>query len=109
MKDQISFELRLKVVYTIGCRTCNAFYIGKPSRCLKVRMEEHRKSSESHVYQHSVDNKHKIDLENVRILDKDSNQQKLLLREMLKHKPTMNIQKHSYVFSMFIGKNITDK
>ena len=52
-----------------------------------------------------------MDWENIKILDQASDDQKLLLKEMLyinKYKPTINIQKQSYVFSMMIGRNVAN-
>ena len=62
----------------------------------------------SNVHAHSKKLGHKIDWDNIKILDKASDNMKLELKEMLhinKNKPGMNVQKKSYVFSMIIGNN----
>ena len=107
-KDKTPVELRSKVVYRISCKDCDGFYIGKTIRSLKIRIGEHKKGINSSVHKHMEINGHQIDWENVSILDRASNDQKLLLKEMLhinKLNPSMNIQQQSYVFSMLIGKN----
>jgi hypothetical protein len=54
----------------------------------------------SSLYKHSTSTGHKIDYENVEILDKASTDNKLLLKEMLhinKLKPTLNKQKVCFI------------
>ena len=107
-KDKTPKELRSMVVYKVKCRDCGSFYIGKTSRCLKIRMEEYKKGVGSSIHKHEVGEKHKIDWENVEIMDVATDDHKLLLKEMLhinKNKPSLNVQQQSYVFSMIIGKN----
>ena len=112
-KDKTPFGLQSLVVYKIGCKNCSDFYIGKTARCLVRRIEEHKKGLgtddyKSALYKHSIDHGHSIDYDNVEILDKASNDKKLLLKEMLyinKLNPTLNKQKNSCLFSLIIGKN----
>ena len=107
-KDKTPLKLCSNVVYQLTCKTCNAFYIGKTSRCLEIRLDEHKKLKTSSVHQHQLESGHEIDWDGIRIIDRANNEQKLLLKEMLhidKQKPHLNVQKKSYVFSMMIGKN----
>jgi len=98
------------VVYQIGCKNCDSFYIGKTSRILKYRIEEHRNGScKSALYDHHLQTGHSIDFDNVKILDRASNDRKLKLKEMLhidNKKPDLNVQTQSYVFSLIIGNKI---
>ena len=78
---------------------------------MEIRINEHQTGKESNVYDHMHKYGHKMDWENIKILDQASDDQKLLLKEMLyinKYKPTINIQKQSYVFSMMIGRNVAN-
>jgi hypothetical protein len=40
------------VVYKVACSLCNAVYVGQTERTIRSRIQEHTKSSNSHVYQH---------------------------------------------------------
>jgi hypothetical protein len=72
-KDHIAMELRALVVYTIGCCNCDSFYIGKTKRCLKIRIEEHKKGVKSSVFAHEKDKGHKLDWENDGVTSKRRN------------------------------------
>ena len=114
-KDKTPFLLRSLVVYKVACSECSDFYIGKTARCLIRRIEEHKHGTGkdeyiSSLYKHSTSTGHKIDYENVEILDKASTDNKLLLKKMLhinKLKPTLNKQKKSALFTLIIGNNKT--
>ncbi len=57
------------------------------------------------MHNHKVKKKHQIDFENVEILDRASNDQKLQYKEMLyirKHKPTINKQTEGELFTLII-------
>ena len=94
-KDRIrDVEHHSLVVYKINCATCNTEYIGKTERILIHRMSEHAKSNKSDCYQHTVDNKgHQMDYENIKVIDRASNDFKLKMKELLhilKTKPELN-------------------
>jgi hypothetical protein len=57
------------------------------------------------VFQHILNEKHRIDVENVEILDRASNDLKLQLKEMLyirKFNPSLNRQMNSDLFTLVI-------
>jgi len=96
-KDNIKeTQKRSLVIYKIKCETCEAEYIGKTKRILKLRIEEHNNSDKSAVHLHRKEHPtHKIDANNIEILDKADTDYKLRLKEILhigKHKPSLNIQ-----------------
>ena len=93
------------VVYHLKCSDCNADYIGKTSRQVKRRFEEHKSGSQkdetydSACFDHEKTFNHKIDYENFKILDRATSDQMVLIKEMLhidKLKPSLNKQKQSY-------------
>ena len=94
------------VVYHLKCLNCDEEYIGKTTRICSKRMSEHEHSDpSSHVYQHNIKVGHKIDFENVKILDRASNDYKLQLKEMLwirKFNPSLNRQMNSELFTLII-------
>ncbi len=64
-------------VYQISCSTCEASYIGESSRKLEKRLAEHKSKAagnksavQEHV--HRSKNSHKIDWENVKVLEKET-------------------------------------
>ena len=59
------------VVYQLTCRDCEASYIGKTERALKKRLTEHQSDS-SPVGHHMGYNKHEVDSQNTRMIDRDS-------------------------------------
>jgi hypothetical protein len=105
-KDKVSDPKRQSlVVYRLKCMDCDAEYIGKSERILNERIHEHLKDKESHVFQHILNEKHRIDVENVEILDRASNDLKLQLKEMLyirKFNPSLNRQMNSDLFTLVI-------
>ena len=82
------------VVYRFECLHCNASYIGKTERLLGYRIKEHMKRDAG--YQHERSNPgHKIDWENIQILDTADNSKKLAIKELLhilKREPSLNKQ-----------------
>ena len=110
-KEKTPKMLQSNLVYSINCAECNDFYVGKTSRCLIRRINEHKtglgtEEYKSALFKHSRSTGHRIDYENVTILDTASSDNKLLLKEMLhinRLKPTLNKQKNSALFSLIIG------
>ena len=96
------------VVYHLKCLNWDEEYIGKTTRIYSKRISEHEHSDPSwHVYQHSIKDGHKIDLENVNILDRARNDYKLKLKEMLwirKLNPSLNRQMNSEIFTLVTKK-----
>ena len=44
--------LKSHVIYQLTCPACNAEYIGKTDRCLRVRLDEHSSDHNSAMFQH---------------------------------------------------------
>ena len=76
------------LVYQIPCGDCPISYIGETSRCLQVRIEEHKRLSrgklaqtgtytqlekQSAIAAHCLDENHRIDWNNTKILSKVNN------------------------------------
>ena len=63
------------------------------------------KVKSSHVYQHHVKEGHEMDFDNIKILDRASNELKLQYKEMLfirKLNPSLNKQTNSEFFTLII-------
>ena len=83
------------VVYKLKCLDCGVEYIGKTKRILKERLHSHKSHDESAVYQHIVKTNHRIDFENVQVIDRADTDYKLKLIELqhiIKQKPALNKQ-----------------
>ena len=82
-KDNIR-DKRLKslVVYKIQYETCNQFYIGKTERILEHRIKEQNNSNKDSAIQTRKREQptHKIDTENIEIIDKADNNFKLMVK-----------------------------
>ncbi len=86
-------------------RTCTVYvtttaeYIGKTERILAHRIKEHAKSTTSACYQHAIENPtHQMDYDNIRIIDRASNDFKVRMKELLHilhTKPELNKQLNS--------------
>ena len=106
-KDKIvEVEKQSLVVYHIKCSECQADYIGKTERILAHRILEHQSPKKdkktgnyiSAVYEHHKLTGHKIDYDDVKILDRADSDPKLKVKEILhidKRKPTLNTQVNS--------------
>ena len=51
-KDPNPMYLKSHVIYKLTCPACNAEYIGKTDRCLRVRLDEHNSDYNSAMFQH---------------------------------------------------------
>ena len=99
------------VVYHIKCMDCDNDYIGKSEQILSNRIEQHLTDKNSHVYQHIKTEQHRMDFENIEILDHASNDRKLQYKEMLyirKLNPTLNRQMNSELFTFVIRNSKKD-
>jgi hypothetical protein len=87
------------VVYNIKCVACNAQYIGKTKRILKLRLDEHKTKPESACTSHENSNPgHHMNYDDVEILDSADSDRKLRIKELLhilKRKPELNRQLNS--------------
>ena len=102
--------MKSKVVFQINCLDCNKFYIGKTKRQLGMRVKEHKIQENSSVHKHMLLENHRIDWDEIKIIDSARDDRRLLLKEMLhinNLKPELNIQKSSKLFSLLIGERET--
>ena len=90
------------VLYHIKCKDCDADYIVKTERILHYRVREHKGESSSNVdsaiHQQHIQTQHKIDFDNIKIIDRADNDIKLQYKEILhidKRKPILNKQLNS--------------
>ena len=106
------------VVYHLRCSDCNADYIGKTSRQVKRRFEEHKSGAQkdetydSACFDHEKTYNHKIDYENFKILDRATSDQMVLIKEILhidNLKLSLNKQKQSYFTCLLLGSKIKKK
>ena len=103
-KDQIPKVLQSGVVYKFSCNSCNAIYIGKTIRHLKVRASEHlgishltgkRVIQYTHtaIGDHILSCDHAASLDNFKIVARDSSNYILEIKEslLISHdKPSLN-------------------
>ena len=79
--------MRSKIVYRINCLDCEKSSI---------------------VHKHTQTEKHRIDWDDMQIVDTARDDRRLLLKEMLhinNLKPQLNVEKSSKLFSLLIGSN----
>ena len=70
-KDKEKAENRCGVVYHLSCKQCESSYVGETERALKKRLSEHKRDS-SPVGHHLKYNKHTLDHENIKIIDREN-------------------------------------
>ena len=85
VKDKTPILQQTNVVYEIKCE-CNKSYIGQTAQNLKNRIQQHKNdvknlSTKTGLCNHVQQTKHKIDFDNVKILEKESNIHKRLFLE----------------------------
>ena len=99
IKDLIPVEKQTGVVYEISCKDCDDKYIGETLRSLKTRLAEHQRHTKdqcfdkSAVAEHATFNKHDIDKENLKVIQKEQQWQNRKVKEALLNncrKPAMN-------------------
>ena len=91
-KDKDHPQDKRGVVYQLTCHDCEASYIGETERALKQRLKEHQKDS-SPVGHNMGYNQHKVDSQNIRIIDRDSRWFQRGVREAIQirsRSPTLN-------------------
>ena len=87
-KDKLDKLDRSNVVYKINCRDCESNYIGQSLRKLSFRLNEHRSYVEKNcqksvIAKHANSMNHKIDFDNIKILDNEAILKKRLFSEMV--------------------------
>ena len=99
-KDRpVDFLKQSLIIYNVKCQECDADYIGKTERILFYRIQEHKGESsnkiDSAIHQHQLATSHKIDFDNVKIIDRADSDFKLQFKEILqidKRKPWLKRQ-----------------
>jgi len=75
------------VIYKIGCKNCDATYIGQTKKQLRIRIKEHKNNIKQDQSKHSVISEHIInhsfDWDNAKILDCESKFYKRITSEMI--------------------------
>ena len=111
-KESLPKHMQSHVVYHLKCLDCDADYIGKTSRQIERRFEEHKSGSknedtyDSSCFEHEKKYNHTIDYDNFKILDKATTDQMVLIKEMLhidRLKPSLNKQKQSHYTCLILG------
>jgi hypothetical protein len=98
--------MKSKIVYRINCLDCEKFYVGKTKRQFIQRKIEHKLLDNSSVHKHMTEENHRIDWDDMQVIDTARDDRRLLLKEMLhinNLKPQLNVQKSSKLFSLLIG------
>ena len=85
MKDKDEIGLKCNAIYNIPCKDCNKVYIGQTKRYIKKRVYEHKndykKSPFTALTKHQMDNFHRFDFENVKILATEKNLRKRITKK----------------------------
>ena len=116
-KDKVPFNVRSFVIYKYTCGDCNATYIGKTKRHLKVRMSEHlgislrtgkqfkfNKNNATAIRNHCEMCQHKGSFKDFRIIGTAKNDFELLIKESIligKESPILNRQVKSFQLELF--------
>ena len=107
-KDKVPSDLRAGVIYKYECGCCNATYVGKCSRHLTARINEHlgrsprtgnylAKPPYSAIREHLETAGHRIRKENFSVLASSPDDTELLIMEALFHREIKpNLGKPSY-------------
>ena len=79
IKDPADIKFRQVVVYSIPCHDCNKRCIGETKRSLEIRHQEHeadiknKRFDKSPLTQHTLDLNHRMDWDNSKVLEFESN------------------------------------
>ena len=110
-KDVVPETLRSCQIYNFTCGSCNASYIGKTFRHMKVRVSEHQGVSprtgkylkgtlSTSVKDHMLDCNHMAAWDDFKVLGRESNNWLLEIKESLFIKPSLN--KNIYSQELFL-------
>lgn len=93
LKSPIPIKKRSNVIYSIPCLSCPLKYIGMTTQYLENRINGHKytKNASTALHKHEDKEKHEFDFSNTKILNKDSNYNKLVFKEMIHIKKDKNI------------------
>jgi hypothetical protein len=92
-KDKPTKENTTGAIYQIKCSTCGNLYIGETGRQLGTRIEEHKKIASSAIHEHIERTGHRIDWDNIKIIDKEQDTIKRKIKEAIHiklKKPSLN-------------------
>ena len=81
-KNKTKNHLENNVIYKVNCMDCDASYVGQTKRSFKIRKGEHKKQKQSVIFQHMQEN-HKFNWKNFKLLDKEKNSNKRGISEMV--------------------------
>jgi predicted GIY-YIG superfamily endonuclease len=87
-KDPIPLSLQSNVVYEVKCK-CEKVYVGQTKQFLKTRLKnhtdavKHKRKIHSALAKHVIEEKHEIDVSSAKILCKEPNLGKRLVKEMI--------------------------
>ena len=92
-KQKIATNDKSNVIYKIECSDCNKSYIGQTKNYLQNRLNKHKNDikrglQKTALSSHAIENLHKFNFENTKILSQEENYNKRLFVEMaeiLKH------------------------
>ena len=107
-KDRLTSFNHASIVYKFVCASCNAGYIGETERHLSVRIKEHFKDTNSHVFVYinaSLECKEACNEFFFSIVDRAATKHQLRLKEGIYIKwqqPALNKQLYSYSTQLFI-------
>lgn len=106
MKDKLDNNQQSNIVYEVPCQSCDQVYIGEISRHLKTRMDEHERDLKrkekspknvspnklsplspykTALKNHAMTHKHSFDFRKCRIIDREPNLRKRLLKRIMSH------------------------
>lgn len=115
IKDTIPLKKQANVVYQVQC-SCNATYTGQTKQFLEKRFYQHKRDinkdqnlSISALTRHLKDTNHQISIDNIKILEKQTNFRKRSILEMLQIKSSTNslnvVEDYAYIgnsYDLFI-------
>lgn len=96
LKDKVPMALQSNIIYQVTC-SCNAIYVGQTRQYLKDRINDHvtKNSENSALSEHLIQFNHKLNEESAKILAKERNLYKRLIKEMIFIKTSNNLNKQA--------------
>ena len=92
-KDSTETTRKTGVVYNIKCKDCHQEYVGETGRTLGKRVDEHRKLASSAVHEHMSSTGHRIDWNQVKVIDTEPIEHRRRTKEAIhirQRRPAMN-------------------
>lgn len=117
LKTRIDKEKTTHTVYEIECKECRATYVGQSKQYLEKRKKQHESSikdksndNKTALQKHAHSTNHTFDFANIKILDKEQNDRKRCVLEMIRikqNKNTVNDRRDTEGLSNYYNKLIT--